>query len=190
MTHAYRLCFNVLCTCLVLRHDQQRRRVNFLPKWLSSSILGWLGQNFERPSKKIRHLGRHILLKIHEPGGTKLKNLQYKKIFVVKNRKCANSPVLTIVSIGRRKSPAGTKNKTLETWMRTRIGIFRILTSHIQWHKLELMHEERAIFASIAIPIDGCTKREYRLRRHFTEKIFSCPRIAGNGTFYHLIMSV
>lgn len=113
MTHAYRLCFNVLCTCLVLRHDQQRRRVNFLPKWLSSSILGWLGQNFERPSKKIRHLGRHILLKIHEPGGTKLKNLQYKKIFVVKNRKCANLPVLTIVSIGRWKSPAGTKTRPL-----------------------------------------------------------------------------
>ena len=33
----------------------------------------------------------------------------------------------------------------------------------------------------IAIPIDGCTKLEYRLRRSFTEKISPCPRIAGNG---------
>ena len=47
--------------------------------WLSGSILGRLGQNFERLSKKIRSLGRHISLKIHEPGGTKLKYLLYKK---------------------------------------------------------------------------------------------------------------
>ena len=73
------------CTCLVLRHDLERRRVHFRPKWLSGSILGRLGQNFERLSKKIRSLGRHISLKIHEPGGTKLKYLLYKKIFVVKN---------------------------------------------------------------------------------------------------------
>ena len=129
----------VQCTCLVLRHDQQRRRVNFRLKSLSSSILGWLGQNFTRLSKKIRPLGRHISLKIYEPGGTNLKILQYKKIFVVKNRKRARLPVLTVVSIGRRKWPAGTKNKTLETLKRIRIGIFRILTSHIQWHKLEFV---------------------------------------------------
>ena len=77
--------FAVWCTCLVLRHDLERRRVHFRPMWLSGSILGRLGQNFERLSKKIRSLGRHISLKIHEPGGTKLKYLLYKKIFVVKN---------------------------------------------------------------------------------------------------------
>ena len=77
--------FTVWCTCLVLRHDLERRRVHFHPKWLSGSILGRLGQNFERLSKKIRSLGCHISLKIYEPGGTKLKYLLYKKIFVVKN---------------------------------------------------------------------------------------------------------
>ena len=95
------------------------------------------GTNFYTTEQK--KIGRHISLKMYEPGGTNLKNLQYKKIFVDKNRKCAKLPILSVVSIGQRKWPAGTKNKTIETLKRIRIGIFRMLTSHIQWHKLELV---------------------------------------------------
>ena len=82
--------------------------------------------------------------------------------------------------MGRRKLHAGKKNKTLETWMRASIVVITTLTSHIQWHKLDLVHEWRAIIALTDIPIDGCTKRDRRLRRRYTELFSPCPRIAGN----------